>query len=206
MTRRPAVPGRRSIVVAAVAVIVIGVAFFLTQTNSGRHVRELATGPSANLTASPLVAPITLGDYLARYRGATIVPYVADRIRRQSGHRVIYTITDFAPRAADRCELVWTELDRRDNPAEESFWRYDTVRGWPDGLLLPTDAAHRVSGELWVPLPNALLDVGWFAIRLQVRCADQNQDPDQEIARFVTEEFRVDVPPVVPRAVATPLS
>jgi hypothetical protein len=110
-------------------------------------------------------------------------------------------VTHLEPDVDDRCRLHWSQLDRdRDQPAEESFWRYENVLGWPDGLLSPPDATTAaVTGELWVPLPNPFLDIGWFFIQVRLLCADR------EVVTGGTDEFRVDLPGRAPPPLGTPL-
>jgi hypothetical protein len=48
----------------------------------------------------------------------------------------------------------------------------------------PDPPTAEVKGTRWVPLADAIQNVGCFVIRLEVRCADQT------IASFSTEEFR----------------
>jgi hypothetical protein len=181
-----------SVGVAIVASLVI-VALVTAQTRGDQN-RGGSGASLPTLSATRIPTPIALGDYLATHRGLTGRPFVSNRIAGQSGHIVTFKATNLELGAGDRCELRWTQLDKyRLRPTEESFWRYENILGWPDGLL------SRPDGELWVPRPNPYVDVGWFFIRLQLLCADR------EVAWVDTDEFWVEPPSLALRAVGTPL-
>jgi hypothetical protein len=70
-------------------------------------------------------------------------------------------------------------------PPQEGNWRYEDVLGWPDGLLFPEATTREVTGELWIPEPNPLVDTGRFFMRLRLLCAGR------EIARRDSEPIDV---------------
>ena len=137
-------------------------------------------------TPSP---PITLREYLQRERETGSGLIAETNLSNQSGRVVTYTVVPPPVTANASCQLRWTELERyRRRPAEESNWRYEAVLGWPDGLIVPPGAGEeQISGEIWVPHPNAFVNVGQFVIRLRLLCGGQT------IAEADTVPFRVNV-------------
>lgn len=196
---RPAHLETRWLLAAAVLLVALIVLAFVTAPPNRGLLRlaGIASPVSLALTRDP--TPISLGRYLRTHRGLDLL-FVDDRTAEKPGHVVSYTVTYLDPDLDHLCRLHWTQLDRdRDQPAEESFWRYENVLGWPDGLLSPPDATPGgVAGELWVPLPNQFLDVGWFFIQVRLRCAGG------DVVTGGTDHFRVDLPSRAPTPVPRP--
>jgi energy-converting hydrogenase Eha subunit A len=166
---------------AAIAVIVIAAVIGLPVLQPARQPASVSIEVA---DPSPL---ITLGDYLVHRRQTTSGPFSAETFASQSGRIVPYTVSGLTATEGVRCVVRWTERDLdHDRPAEESDWRYDDVLGWPDGLFEPDPATGAFAGEIFVPRPNPLVDVGRFVIRLELVCGDKTVDTDE------TEPFRVD--------------
>jgi hypothetical protein len=192
--------GSRWYLAISAVIVTVAIAALVTAQRGGRL--PFAAGrPQPTLSAVRDPSPITLGEYIAQHRQVTERPFVSSRIAGQSGQMVTYTITNLTPDTGDRCEVRWTQLDRdRNRPAEESFWRYERVLGWPDGLVLRARTAPATwTGDLWVPLPNPFVDVGWFLVRLHLLC------DGREIGKVDTEAFRVEPVPMNAPASGTPL-
>jgi hypothetical protein len=168
---------------AAVAAVVIAVAMgaplIQPQPQSARV--QLVLG-----TPSP---PITLREYLQRQRETSRGLIANTNLSNYSGRVVTYAVAPPPDMENAPCELRWTEFERhRGRPAEEGNWRYEAVLGWPDGLLVqPGAGEEQVSGEIWVPLPNQLVDVGQFFIRLRLICGGST------VTEANTVPFRVNV-------------
>jgi hypothetical protein len=200
---RPGNAGSRWLLAGAAIVIVVVIATIalITARLDGGLLRVAGGAPQVTLDVIRDPTPIALGDYLLEHRGRSGRLFVPPRNAGHSGQIVTFTVTDLEPGAAGRCRLHWSQLDSdRGRPATESFWRYEHVLGWPDGLLPEPDVkTTAVTGELWIPLPNPYVDVGWYDIQVRALCADR------EVAAANTGEFRVDPPSPVRRAVGTPL-
>ena len=136
-------------------------------------------------TPSP---PITLAEYLEQ-RDTTSGPIVNTGLTRDYGRVITYTVapppgTENAP-----CQLRWTEQERHHGrAAAESSWRYEGILGWPDGLLVnPVTGEKKISGQIWVPLPNPLVDAGQFVVHLRLGCGALM------LSEVDSTPFRVDV-------------
>lgn len=145
---------------------------------------------SVALILSAPSTPVTLTAY-AQQRQTSTGPIAATNLADQSQAGRVISYSVVPPPVTDNatCELRWTQLaHRRDRPAEEGTWRYEAVLGWPDGLLVhPGAGQEKLTGEIWVPLPNPLVDVGRYVIRLQLHCGGS------PIATADSAPFRVDV-------------
>lgn len=186
---------------AAIVLAAVMATALLAARIGGGSLRVAGSAPQANLALTRDPTPIALGDYLLDHRGRSGRLFVPPRNAGHSGQIVTFTVTNLEPGNADRCQVYWSQIDSdRGQPATESFWRYEHVLGWPDGLLPePESRTTAVGGQLWVPLPHPYVDVGWYDIEVRVLCADD------EVATAKTGEFRVDPPSTARRAVATPL-
>ena len=141
--------------------------------------------PSASLIAGPPSEASTLASYITESRTTGINAFGLSRGAGSGGRVIGITVTNLTGLAGQRCELHWAELRRSDlRPAEQGFWQYRDAIGWPDGLFFPVAETSELSGEVWVPQPNAYADIGRrFFIRLRLLCQGK------EIARTDTAWF-----------------
>lgn len=151
----------------------------------GRPIGPMGYRPaSVSLAVATPATPQPMQSYFALMRKTGVSPFTTGG--RLPGRVVRFEIENLVGLPGDRCELRWTQLNRASlRPATEGVWRYNDVLGWPDGLVFPAATAAPIGGELWVPEPDARVDVGQFFVRVRLLCGGR------EVARSDTASFQV---------------